>query len=1380
MYKGANNRSEVECCSTKRQNLYVTVSTTQHDPTTTNTAPQNESADALDMERSIVKAKKDNEWQTTTVGHNGSRSSTEMAPEEFDVKAKTENATHLYKDGKRYQMKKHVTLNGAEKYVGAYWPAWLAYTPPALQLEPNSRISNETRGFRASAQIARIQAIQNTSRKIMLDSGASEMFIAPQDKDLVDWEPGNKPTRRVHQADGTSMQTGPEGKFKISEKTSAAIECVLLEKLSHTVMGVAALMKAIPKCTVTFYPERVDIMSNGVLLLAGDFNPMDSCWYLEAGQLTQPTRCFLQRSYQQHIYLKSGAERVSFLHGILGFIPVSTMEMAVARGWIRFMQITAEEIRKNPPDVIYTAKGHLRMKSHSYRSTKAKEANEIETESEDEDPTPSAAASSTDTIVCMTMRLKNAAHADASGDLHMTGDRVTVKNNRKKNRLHITVHPATKYILLHFMKDSETTKDAIDDALGKIREAGHAIDFIVADGGLGTAGRQALAKKYGVKMNLVPTANHRANKAERGIDIAKRQILGMLAGASAIFDRRDYDLAETQAEIIINSVRQGSKSEDSAYRSFHGHDHDFDAHPMNIFGTRAELHIPDKKKQGSFGFKAQSVFYVGPALDFYRNYTFIEVGGRTQINGDTAMFYPEVVNTPKITEGENLVRAVDQLCEALVEAGIVKANDANAAKVRDALIERAEEIATDEINTYPEAHPELEDALTLEEDPVSEGETEREKERESSEDEDDGNVSTSEKATEQNLSPAKSKRKRQPAAKRRAKVKEKKARNTAKAGDPNPYAKGAFEFRSKVHLATSMGVHECDDDDAQYSLWSHIHAVYTETGKLTYHKSQLLKDEVARKKWAGKMDAEMYRLIVTTRTATPVARGDIPADKMISYCSLLLEAREGKDWRVRCVFGGDRQTPRPEWTSRNSDMVTKKIFANAMVSSGKKLCILDIKDFYIAPMNVLESPEYMFLAPKDISPKMREEYGHLIEESTGRLYLRIDKSIYGMRQAGFIAQKNLIELLKENGYRESGYDSIFTSSDGKVIFLTHTDDFAIGYDEDDGVERLKNILTAAKYTLVIDKDAKNFCGFQVKYDREALVPSMTLSVEKILEKALLRFGYSEDDKLKKKSTPYPTAITQDNRNYDPREQKADESRGLDPKEVTLLQEMIGVLRYIAMAVYGHLELCIAKIAASMAEPRLAMLDATKRIFQYLSNPDNRGRCLRYEKSDMQLRAVSDASYGTETRFRSRTGGFIYLGRNDDEDWVNAPIEIMCSVQQNVCTCTVEAEYVALFDIGTRLIYLKELIQGMGYAQRTIEIECDNQGAVGIATLTKNNRKMRHIAMRYHWTREQVIQKIFDIIWRTGKNNKADYATKYLRTRDEYFRGRDIYTSRLPQ
>ena len=157
----------------------------------------------------------------------------------------------VFKNGRQYAARRHVKFTGPEEYVGAYWPAWLAYTPPQLQLEPPSKFTNETKGFRASAQIARLNAI--SSRKILLDSGASEMFIAPQDKDMVDWEPGTKPKRSVFQADGTPMETGPEGRFRISGNSHEAIKCVLLEKLSQTVMGVAALMKAIPKCTVTFH-----------------------------------------------------------------------------------------------------------------------------------------------------------------------------------------------------------------------------------------------------------------------------------------------------------------------------------------------------------------------------------------------------------------------------------------------------------------------------------------------------------------------------------------------------------------------------------------------------------------------------------------------------------------------------------------------------------------------------------------------------------------------------------------------------------------------------------------------------------------------------------------------------------------------------------------------------------------------------------------------------------------------------------------------------------------------------------------------------------------------------------------------------------------------
>ncbi len=42
----------------------------------------------------------------------------------------------VFKNGKQYAARRHVKFNGPEEFIGAYWPAWLKYTPPMLQLEP--------------------------------------------------------------------------------------------------------------------------------------------------------------------------------------------------------------------------------------------------------------------------------------------------------------------------------------------------------------------------------------------------------------------------------------------------------------------------------------------------------------------------------------------------------------------------------------------------------------------------------------------------------------------------------------------------------------------------------------------------------------------------------------------------------------------------------------------------------------------------------------------------------------------------------------------------------------------------------------------------------------------------------------------------------------------------------------------------------------------------------------------------------------------------------------------------------------------------------------------------------------------------------------------
>ena len=131
--------------------------------------------------------------------------------------------------------------------------------------------------------------------------------------------------------------------------------------------------------------------------------------------------------------------------------------------------------------------------------------------------------------------------------------------------------------------------------------------------------------------------------------------------------------------------------------------------------------------------------------------------------------------------------------------------------------------------------------------------------------------------------------------------------------------------------------------------------------------------------------------------------------------------------------------------------------------------------------------------------------------------------------------------------------------------------------------------------------------------------------------------------------------------------------------------------------------------------------------------------------------------------------------NGDKDFVNGPIEVLSLVQKNNVTCTAEAEYVAVFDVAQRLAYLRKLAESLGYPQGTIIIECDNECAVKLSNNNSHERKLRHVAMRYHWVKDQVRQGMIDVIWRKNVYNLADFATKRMRTLADYIKGRDAYT-----
>jgi hypothetical protein len=82
---------------------------------------------------------------------------------------------------------------------------------------------------------------------------------------------------------------------------------------------------------------------------------------------------------------------------------------------------------------------------------------------------------------------------------------------------------------------------------------------------------------------------------------------------------------------------------------------------------------------------------------------------------------------------------------------------------------------------------------------------------------------------------------------------------------------------------------------------------------------------------------------------------------------------------------------------------------------------------------------------------------------------------------------------------------------------------------------------------------------------------------------------------------------------------------------------------------------------------------------------------------------------------------------------------------------------------------------MGYKQDQIPIYTDNQCAAGIANMTVNLKKAKTMDMRFHWIRDKVRTKTFNVAWHPGKENRANYFTK-LHPTTHHVNMRRLYVS----
>jgi hypothetical protein len=503
-------------------------------------------------------------------------------------------------------------------------------------------------------------------------------------------------------------------------------------------------------------------------------------------------------------------------------------------------------------------------------------------------------------------------------------------------------------------------------------------------------------------------------------------------------------------------------------------------------------------------------------------------------------------------------------------------------------------------------------------------------------------------------------------------------------------------------------------------------------------------------RWHKAACEEFERLIDTTETMKFIPWEKKPTKRIVSYYNPQIRVKVKEDgsreYRVRGTYGGNISDYSGPKAARTADMVSIKVLLNAVASEGAKFMTADIKDFYLG--TPMDRKEYMRVHIDQIPPEARQKYVTEGLVKDGYVLAEITKGIYGLAQAGRLAQQRLVNHLAKHGYRPISKINpcMFKHEAKDVIFCLVVDDFGVKYQESEDANHLMNALKEL-YIVKEDWDGSAYVGFDIAQDRDK--GTVNLSMPRYIDDAVQRFKIDTSMEI---DCPSRTS----------RHGKGDHDMA-NEQQKKRIQQIIGVLLYYARAVDPTILVRVSKISSEMANATVGTLKDAERVIQYAAtNPRAR---LVFHRSDMKLTCYSDASYLTEKDGRSRRGGLFFLGNNSETDMLNGPILCCSGIIDVVVSSAAESEYAAGYMNAKEATHIRTTLEALGYSQGATPIISDNSFVCDLVNGECKAKKSRAMDMRFFWLRDRVEQGQFNVTWHSREQNLADYFTKDLPAKD---------------
>jgi hypothetical protein len=413
-----------------------------------------------------------------------------------------------------------------------------------------------------------------------------------------------------------------------------------------------------------------------------------------------------------------------------------------------------------------------------------------------------------------------------------------------------------------------------------------------------------------------------------------------------------------------------------------------------------------------------------------------------------------------------------------------------------------------------------------------------------------------------------------------------------------------------AHMAIALGNHH----------WSQVHqanAVFHPiTGKEMEYMA-LMKDPRLQPFWTRDFGNEVGRLFQGIRdipgadTCFFIKLTNIPKDRKITYGKIVCNYKPHKKEkeRVRLTVGGDKLDYSGDVATSTADITTFKILINSTLSTADAaMTMMDIKNYYLG--TPLSRFEYMKMLLSRFPEEIVNKYNLNVLAVDGWVYIEIRKGMYGLKQAGLLANQLLQTRLAPFGYYPTRRTpGLWLHKTRPIAFSLVVNDFAVKYVVKQHADHLLNALLKT-YELTTEWAATVYSGMTLKWDYEKRTCDMSMPgyVLNVLRK------FQRDASKHTQHTPskYVTPV------YGAKTQYAtkDETPPLTAKQCLTIQKVTGLVLYYVQAVDPTVLMPLNEIATEQTKATEKTQATTNQLLDYLAtHPD---ATIRFHASDMIL------------------------------------------------------------------------------------------------------------------------------------------------------------------